>query len=119
MSTEAFGPDPARVIGRLLPLLYPWRALLLVTVCCPAPAPGPHWRTALCSPSFAEDGMRVQRCFSGAENPGEALCHRHDDGGRPSLRVWCSHMMAAPAERNHVRIRCQRMTAPGSSWRKN
>jgi len=38
-------PDPARLIGRLLPLLYIWRALLLVPVCCPSPEPGPNWRT--------------------------------------------------------------------------
>ena len=42
----------------------------------------------------------------------KALCTRHCDGGRPSRSVWCSHMSAAPAERNQVRTRCQRMTAP-------
>jgi hypothetical protein len=37
--------------------------VLMVRVCCPSPAPEPHWRTPMCSPSCAEDGMRVQSRF--------------------------------------------------------
>src|SRR5882724_2685277 len=65
----------------------------------------------MCSPAFEEDGRRVQRCFSGVENPATAFCNRHHDGDRPSIRVSCSHMIAAPVKRNHVRTRGQRMTA--------
>ena len=70
LSTSALGPDPARLLGRLLPLLSGERQSLRVTVCCPSPAPEPHWSTAMCSPSFEEDGRRVQRSFSGAKHHG-------------------------------------------------
>src|SRR5439155_3527905 len=50
---------------------------LMVAVCCPASAPGTHWRTAMCRPSFEEDGTRGQRCFEGAEHHTKARCNRH------------------------------------------
>ena len=53
VSTEALGPDLARVIGRLLSLLSLGRKFLMVPVCCPAPEPQPNWRMETCSPSFA------------------------------------------------------------------
>ena len=52
MSTQALGPDPARVIGRLLPLLDWERTSLLGSVCCPSPAPEPNGRMQMCSPRF-------------------------------------------------------------------
>jgi hypothetical protein len=63
--------------------------------------------------------MRVQRWFEGAEKQPWARGNRHDDGDRPSLSVWCSHMMAAPAERNAIGTRGQRMPAPKAHGRKN
>ena len=112
MSTEALCPDPARVIGRLLSLLSIGRKSLMVTVCCPSPAPEPHWRTQLCSPVFEEDGMRVQIRFEGAETHIKTRCNRHPDGGRPSISVWCSHVRA-PADGNEAGTRCQRRTTLG------
>src|SRR5262245_48461420 len=38
-----------------------------------------------------------------------ALCHRHANGGRPSISVWCSHV-GAPENGNEDRTRCQRRT---------
>src|SRR4029434_10592259 len=52
MSTSALGPSPARLIGRLLPLLYKRRESQRVAVCCPSPEPGTHWRTEDVQPSF-------------------------------------------------------------------
>jgi transposase len=63
MSPSALCPDPARLLGRLLSLLSLWRKSLRGTVCCPSPAPAPHWRTQRGSPMFEEDGRRVQRSF--------------------------------------------------------
>jgi hypothetical protein len=63
LSPEARCPDPTRVIGRLLPLLYSERTALIVTVGGPSPDPGPHGRTTMGSPALAEDGRRVQRRF--------------------------------------------------------
>src|SRR5438093_8936142 len=87
-STEALGPDLARVLGRLLSLLFIGRTLLMVSVRCPSPAPQPHWHMGTCRPSFAEDGRRVQRGCEGAETRITALGTRHRDGGRPSRSVW-------------------------------
>jgi hypothetical protein len=36
MSPEALCPDPARLLGRLLSLLFIERKSLMVTVCCPS-----------------------------------------------------------------------------------
>jgi hypothetical protein len=47
----------------MLALLFIWRTFLMVPVGCPSPEPGTNWRIKMCSPAFAEDGMRVQRCF--------------------------------------------------------
>jgi hypothetical protein len=105
-------------MGRLLSLLFIWRTFLMVPVCGPSPEPGTNWRIKMCSPAFEEDGRRGPRCFSGAENRATALCHRHCHGGSPSIRVWCSHMGVAPAQRNHVRTRCQRITTPASLRRR-
>jgi hypothetical protein len=63
MSTEAVCPDPVRLIGRLRSLRSRRRTFRMVTVCCPSPEPEAHGRTNTCSPSFEEDGMRVQICF--------------------------------------------------------
>jgi len=53
MRPEALCPAPARVIGRLLALLYEERKSLMVPVGCPSPDPEPHWRTQMGSPSLA------------------------------------------------------------------
>ena len=53
MSPEALCPDPARLLGRLLSLLFIERKSLMVTVCCPSPEPEPNWRTQMCSLMFA------------------------------------------------------------------
>jgi hypothetical protein len=46
-----------------------------------------------------------------------SLCTRHCHGERASLSVWCSHVLAAPVSRNHVRT-CDRLsTAPGPGTR--
>jgi hypothetical protein len=118
MRPEALCPAPARLMGRLLALRSRWRKFLMVPGCCPSPEPGAHWHIAMGRLAFAEDSMRVQRGFEGADNRRPALCHRHRHGGSPSIRVWCSHMSAVPAKRNQVRTRCQRRTTPGSLRRK-
>src|SRR5438132_6915767 len=56
--------------------------------------------------------MRVQIRFEGPENHTNTLCHRYPDGGRPSIRVWCSHVRA-PADGNEDGTRCQRRTTLG------
>jgi DDE superfamily endonuclease len=56
--------------------------------------------------------------FLGRREPYHSSRQSPCTGGRPSISVWCSHMSAAPAERNQVRTRCQRMTTPGATRRK-
>ena len=107
MSPSDLYPDPGRVIGRLLALRSSRRTFPLGTVCGPSPEPAAHWRTKTCRPSFASDGLRVQRGFEGAENRHAALCHRHRHGGRPSIRVWGSPISAVPAKRHHARPRAR------------
>ena len=52
MSIEALYPDPARLSGRLLPLLCKRQESQTVDVCCPSPAPGTHWRRGNVQPPF-------------------------------------------------------------------
>ena len=53
MRPAALCPAPARVIGRLLALLYAERKSLMVLVGGPSPDPEPHGRTQMGRPSLA------------------------------------------------------------------
>lgn len=117
MRPEARSPDPARLIGRLLPLPSNGRTALMVTGGCPSPEPGTHWRTAMCRPACEADGLRGALYCEGAACRATALCNHHRAGGSPSSRVRGSPIRAAPGERHPVRTQCQRMTAPGARRR--
>src|SRR5262249_4708751 len=56
--------------------------------------------------------------FLGRRAPCSGTLPSPSRGGRPSISVWCSHPISAPAESNHVRIRYQRPTTPGPTRRK-
>src|SRR5712691_10310008 len=85
-------------------------------------APPPHLaltgeREAL-RERVASDGMRAPICCEAAEDNASSLCHRHRNGDRASISVWCRPMRSVPRDGHAVSTRCQRPMTPGPIQRK-
>src|SRR5262249_48420543 len=75
--TLALFPDPLRLIGRPLWLLYMRRKSSAVPVCCPSPEPGSNWRTVPVQPCLCRGRYEVTALFLGRrETIGELLFPR-------------------------------------------
>src|SRR5262249_12001849 len=83
-------PEPWPVMGPPLWLLDKRRESSTVSVGCPSPAPGSHWRTGPVQPLSCRGRCAGTQFFLGRREPdrvGSALALA---GDRAPIRAWCS-----------------------------
>ena len=86
----ALFPDPLRLIGRPLWLLYMRRQSSTVPVGCPSPEPGSNWRTEHVQPSLRIGRYEGTELFLGRRAPCVIFSAIALGGDRASISVWCS-----------------------------
>jgi Transposase IS116/IS110/IS902 family len=98
-------PDPLRLIGYPLWLLYMRRESSTVSVCCPSPEPGSHGRTMHVQPPFCIGRYEGTALFLGRRGPYGDFSAIACEGDRASIRVWCSPLVCTCAQKSRQDMR--------------
>jgi hypothetical protein len=98
-------PEPLRLIGAPLWLWSMRRESSTVSVCCPSPEPGSHWRTRPVQPPLCRGRYEGTAVLLGRRGPYGDFSAIACAGDRASIRVWCSPWACTCAQQSRQDMR--------------